>query len=650
MSSLYCEYFQLEQTPFSIAPDPRFVYMSERHREALGHLLYGLVEGGGFVQLTGEVGTGKTTICRTLLCQLPDNVDVALIFNPKLTAPELLQSICEELRIALPENLVSTKALVDLLYAYLLEANGTGRRTVLIIDEAQNLSSDVLEQVRLLTNLETNDNKLLQVFLIGQPELRELLARDDLRQLAQRVTARYHLEPLTRAETVQYIYHRLSVVGCRRRLFTPWALRRVYRYTGGVPRLVNSLCDRALLGAYAVGGERLNAKTVKRANSELRGEMHSRKTFSLRFAATLAASFVVLAAAALAIDSVRYSSAHTTSVARFIWEHVPTDITGLVTPPSRVDASVENAVPELVDPVESVAMVAPQRSVQDSYEQAPARAAEGDLEVEMPPRIVLGPESTESESAETEIVALEIPEVGLPEAEPQRNERPRQTLAEILHADSDGVSIAATQQLLALWEIKQAPESGQLCRQVRDEGLACFKNAGSWEKLRGFDLPTLLRLQTDEARTVQVLLVGLLGQDATLHLGDRQQKFRLHEVDRFWTGQFLVLWKPPMENVTVIRPKKSGEKTQWLRTAFAQVDGTSFEEYERTPLKKLTNRIIDFQRRRGLLADGIAGPETLIHLTAMYDDPKVPSLSAAVSIARNSGRQTVAQVSQAITD
>jgi general secretion pathway protein A len=635
MSSLYCEYFQLEQTPFSIAPDPRFVYMSERHREALGHLLYGLAEGGGFVQLTGEVGTGKTTICRTLLCQLPDNVDVALIFNPKLTVPELLQSICEELRIALPENLVSTKPLVDLLYAYLLEANGIGRRTVLIIDEAQNLSSEVLEQVRLLTNLETNDNKLLQVFLIGQPELRELLARNDLRQLAQRVTARYHLEPLTRAETIQYIGHRLSVAGCRRRLFTARALRRVYRYTGGVPRLVNSLCDRALLGAYAVGGEQLNAKTIRRANSELRGDMHSRKRFSMRFAATLAASFVVLVTAGVTIDSMRYS---------------PTEITGVATPLSRVDASVENAVPELVDPVEPVVMVAPERGVQDSFVQAPARAVEGGLEAEIPPRIALGFEPAESEPAETEIAALEIREVGSPAAETQRNEQPRRSLAEILHADGDGVSIAATQQLLALWGIKQAPESGQLCRQVRDEGLACFKNAGSWEKLRGFDLPTLLRLQTDEGRTVQVLLAGLLRQDATLYLGDRQQEFRLHEVDRFWTGQFLVLWKPPLEGVTVIRPRKSGEKTQWLRTAFAQVDGTSFEEYERTPLKKLTNRIIDFQRRRGLQADGIAGPETLIHLTAMHRDPNVPSLSAAVSIARNNVRQTVAQVSQAITD
>ena len=650
MSSLYCEHFQLEETPFSISPDPRFVYMSERHREALAHLLYGLVEGGGFVQLTGEVGTGKTTICRTLLCQLPDNVDVALIFNPKVTVPELLQSICEELRIALPENLTSTKALVDLLYTYLLEANGIGRRTVLIIDEAQNLSSEVLEQVRLLTNLETNDNKLLQVFLIGQPELRELLARDDLRQLAQRVTARYHLKPLTRAETAQYIGHRLSVAGCRRTLFTARALRLVYRLTGGVPRLLNSLCDRALLGAYAVGGEQLNAKIIHRANSELRGEMHSQKAFPMRFAATLVASVIALVAASVAFDSGRFSLAHMTSLARYTEGYFQTKVTGMVTPPSRVDASVENAVPEHVDPVESVTMVAPKGSVQDSLVLAPARMAEGDLEVEIPPGIVLRPESAESEPAETEIVAPEIREVGLQAPETQQNEQPRRTLGELLHADSDGVSIAGTQQLLALWGIKQAPESGRFCRQVRDEGLACFKNAGSWEKLRGFDLPTLLRLQTNEGRTVQVLLVGLLGQDATLHLGDRQQEFRLHEVDRYWTGQFLVLWKPPLEGVTVIRPRQSGEKTQWLRTAFAQVDGATFEEYDSTPLKKLTNRIIDFQRRRGLQADGIVGPETLIHLTAMHHDPKVPSLSAAVSIARNSVRQTVAQVSQVITD
>jgi len=246
MWTLYCSHFRLEEAPFSIAPDPCFVYMSEAHREALGHLLYGLGEGGGFVQLTGEVGTGKTTICRTLLSQLPDDVDVALIFNPKLTALELLQTICEELQLESASDGTSTKAYVDRLYAYLLDAHARRRRTILIIDEAQGLARDVLEQIRLLTNLETNENKLLQIFLIGQPELRGMLDRDDLRQLAQRITARYHLQPLSRAETERYIRHRLSVAGCERRVFSASAVRRIYRLSAGVPRLVNSLCRSCL--------------------------------------------------------------------------------------------------------------------------------------------------------------------------------------------------------------------------------------------------------------------------------------------------------------------------------------------------------------------------------------------------------------------
>src|SRR5918911_3603598 len=233
---MYTNYFSLKEAPFSIAPDPRYLFMSERHREALAHLLYGIGEGGGFVQLTGEVGTGKTTLCRCLLEQVPPHVDVALILNPRLTALELLAAVCDELRIPYPAETTSTKTLVDLLYRYLLDAHGRGRRTVLIIDEAQDLSIDVLEQVRLLTNLETTREKLLQIILIGQPELIDLLARDDLRQLAQRVTARYHLQPFSEVEARGYVRHRLKVAGQTRAIFTDAALRRLHLDTGGVPR------------------------------------------------------------------------------------------------------------------------------------------------------------------------------------------------------------------------------------------------------------------------------------------------------------------------------------------------------------------------------------------------------------------------------
>ena len=268
---MYAEYFGLKESPFTITPDPRYLYMTERHREALAHLLYGVGEGGGFVQLTGEVGTGKTTLCRCLLEQLPGHVDVALILNPRVTSRELLAAVCDELRIGYPANTESVKELVDVLYRYLLDAHARGRRTVLIVDEAQNLPADVLEQIRLLTNLETTTDKLLQIILIGQPELGHLLERQELRQLAQRITARYHLDVFTPAETNSYVRHRLRIAGRTRGLFTEQAIRRVHRESDGVPRLINVICDRALLGAYALERAHVDARTVAHAAAEVRG-------------------------------------------------------------------------------------------------------------------------------------------------------------------------------------------------------------------------------------------------------------------------------------------------------------------------------------------------------------------------------------------
>jgi len=276
---MYAPFFGLSQEPFSIAPDPRFLFMSEMHREALAHLLYGLGGGGGFVLLTGEIGAGKTTVCRAFLEQLPAHCAVAYIFNPRLTAAELLQAVCDEFGITTPEG-ASLKQLVDSLNAFLLQAHAQGRQGVLIIDEAQSLSADVLEQLRLLTNLETAERKLLQIVLIGQPELRTMLARPDLEQLAQRVIARYHLPALDLAQTAQYVQHRWAVAGARRAdggavalPFEPAAMRLVHRLTRGVPRRINVLCDRALLGAYAQGRATVNAPTLRQAAREAFGDL-----------------------------------------------------------------------------------------------------------------------------------------------------------------------------------------------------------------------------------------------------------------------------------------------------------------------------------------------------------------------------------------
>ncbi|WP_137174984.1 AAA family ATPase [Massilia sp. HP4] len=266
---MYNHYFQLKHAPFSIAPDPRYLFMSERHREALAHLLYGIGSGGGFVLLTGEIGAGKTTVCRCFIEQVPENCRLAYIFNPRLNAEELLQTICDELHIALPAGVSGVKSYVDAINRYLLESHAQGLNNVLVIDEAQNLSSEVLEQLRLLTNLETSERKLLQIILIGQPELRTMLARPELEQLAQRVIARYHLGPLSESETGAYIAHRLAVAGAAGMPFPPTLSPLVHRLAHGVPRRINLLCDRALLGAYVENSPQVTRAILQKSAEEV---------------------------------------------------------------------------------------------------------------------------------------------------------------------------------------------------------------------------------------------------------------------------------------------------------------------------------------------------------------------------------------------
>ena len=287
---MYLEFYGLREAPFAITPDPRFVFLSDRHRDALAHLVYGIGQGGsgGFVQLTGEVGTGKTTLSRLLMGQLPERTRVALVLNPKLSPVELLESIAEELRLELEGARGSAKALVDRLNQYLLDAYAQGLRVVLMVDEAQQLSVEALEQIRLLTNLETPTQKLLQVILLGQPELRTLLERPELRQLAQRVTARYHLTPLDADETEAYLRHRLAVAGATRHPFTRLAMRSLHRRAGGVPRLINVIAERALLAGYVADEAQVGERLVEHAADEVLGMAGRRRTRGLRAAAALA--------------------------------------------------------------------------------------------------------------------------------------------------------------------------------------------------------------------------------------------------------------------------------------------------------------------------------------------------------------------------
>lgn len=287
---MYKAHFGLSDTPFSIAPNPQYLYMSQRHKEALAHLLYGVQSDGGFILLTGEVGTGKTTLCRCLLEQVPEGVETAFVLNPRVTAIELLATICDEFGIVYPAN-ASLKQLVDQLNQFLLQSHADKKKAVLIIDEAQNLTPDVLEQLRLLTNLETNERKLLQIILLGQPELLEMLAQKNLRQLSQRITARFHLEALNKHETAQYIAHRMTVAEGNPKVFPPRAMSLIYRLSRGTPRLINLIADRALLGAYARDSETVTTAIVNKAAKEVLGKRfgNKRKTQAGLTAVSLAA-------------------------------------------------------------------------------------------------------------------------------------------------------------------------------------------------------------------------------------------------------------------------------------------------------------------------------------------------------------------------
>ena len=287
---MYSSFFGLNEKPFSITPDPRYLYMSERHAEGLAHLIYGVRESGGFIQLTGEVGTGKTTLVRSLLQQLPESTDVALILNPQLSRAEFLSAICEELGVSVPEPGTSIRSLTTALNAFLLSNHGKGRHTVLIVDEAQNLRVEVLEQVRLLTNLETTRRKLLQIILIGQPELRALLSRTDMRQLAQRITGRYHLEPLSREESDAYVDHRLQIAGAVGEIFTRAAKRELFRLSGGVPRVINVIADRALLGAFTKECRKVGPDLIRHAAYEVYGSRRLPVPPWVRWTAAAAAS------------------------------------------------------------------------------------------------------------------------------------------------------------------------------------------------------------------------------------------------------------------------------------------------------------------------------------------------------------------------
>ena len=572
---MYTSFFGLHERPFAITPDPRYLYLSERHAEALAHLLYGIEEAGGFVQLTGEVGTGKTTVVRTLLSRVPRHADVAVIVNPRVTPAEFLLTICEELGVSIGEaDRRSVKELVDALNRRLLAAHAEGRRVILIVDEAQNLSPQVLEHVRLLTNLETPTQKLLQIILVGQPELRELLDRTELRQLAQRVTGRYHLSPLSREETRAYVRHRLRVAGASAEIFTAGALNEVHRLSSGIPRVINVCCDRALLGAYTRETRKVTASLIRRAA----GEVYARR-FVAAWIGWLAA-----VVAALGIASSLYA------VWR-IWGPQPG-----APRTASVRAARHAAPPTLAPETPHSAPIAT-----PTVAPTVAPAATSTALAAPPAAKPASPELTESINAELDAMATPA-------------------------ADAD-----AYRRLFALWGTKPADDSDP-CAQATKSGLACLAQRGSWAQVRMLDRPAILTLTDDQGRPHSVLLTALTDRAATLTVGAHTETVPLEALAQSWFGEFTVVWKPKILPPRELSEGMSGPDVRWLRRSLYALRGAAADPARDDIYDKdLAAAVRDFQRTHRLQVDGIAGYQTQVVLDRALADPKSPLLAPATT-------------------
>ena len=558
---MYLKHFGLNEAPFSITPDPAFVFLSAAHRDALAHLLYGVGQGGsgGFVQLTGEVGTGKTTLCRCLLEQVPADARVALVLNPLMTPRELLATIGEELGIDTHGIGDSNKALVDALNAYLLDQHARGRRVVVVIDEAQNLSPEALEQVRLLTNLETSKDKLLQVVLLGQPELRQMLQRQSLRQLAQRITARYHLAPLTRDESQAYVLHRMKVAGARRNPFRRAALRALYQRSGGIPRLINIIADRSLAAAYAREKAYVTERMVNMAAQEVRPS--EARVQSMQWPGVAAAAAALLLVLAVVV-----------------WGPWPLDrwATGerAGSAVAVADRANDNARKPGLTNAEatelSAAAPAPGTAAPSQRPQAFGGVA-GSADALAEPAQVLQPDWLE-----------------------QQHRRAWFGLAE-LWGDAD-----------------RAAAIQAACDGAARTGFGCIRDAGSWARIRQLGLPVILVMQDEQPRLV--LLAGMRTGELLLgSVADRRAVTR-DTVEARWFGEYYVAWPQAPEWPVQIQRGESGPAVEIVMemAALAQPGWSGGSVFD----ADFEAWLMAFQRRNGLVADGIVGPNTLIHLMA----------------------------------
>lgn len=566
---MYLEHFGLNRKPFSTTPDPRFLYLSTKHREGLAHLLFGTRADSSFVLLTGEIGTGKTTLCRTLLANPPEHLHVALILNSLQTPTELLASICDEFGIPYRSVTQSRKVLIDRINVFLLQKHSSGQRCILIIDEAQNLGTETLEQVRLLTNLETGDHKLLKIMLIGQPELKLLLERPELKQLNQRITARYHLLPLSEKETTSYLGHRITKAGGKTDIFSTTAAKKIHKLADGVPRVINLIAERALLGAYALNRHKIDKKLVARAAAEVLSKSGHRFKPTLANVFMVTSFFLAVLAILLAGLNIYLQKEQSEPVS------------------SKQSVTTENLVQEKSAKPETILSVHKQ-----------ANAAELNANIN---------NTSQAEKPETA------------------------DLNSLLNQQKNQPD--AINSLFALWGIPPHSLNGNTaCEKAAGVKLGCIYQKGSFAELTDYNRPAVLELTDQRNNRHQILLSAIMGKNAEIIIDGEKQNISVNNLLYSWDGDFLLFWRLPPDGKEIVRAESNDESIVWLHKHLDVLLGDSSEQpLPHYFSKQLQQKLIEFQRMAGLNTDGIAGPQTLIKLATLLAEADTPTLLSSKS-------------------
>ncbi len=650
---MYESYFGLKEKPFSIAPDPRYIYLSDAHEDALAHLLFGVQEGGGFTLMTGEVGTGKTTLLRTMVQQLPEHIDLALVFNPMLSPLQFVATVCDELKIPYDADKASLKLLIDALNKHLLAAYLDGRRTILVIDEAQSLSVEVLEQVRLLTNLETTREKLLQIILIGQPELRETLARTDMRQLAQRITDVFHLEPLGIREVRNYLIHRLTIAGAQKSIFSDSAVRAIYNASGGVPRLVNELADKALLAAYAGEKRQVDKKMVREASKQVLAS-NNESHFGWLWGVT--AAVVILAVAGifylwreslptandLALQqSMTYQpEAESQSPAAAVDEE-PVAQQAVV---DDTPVLISNGVSAPYVPEEAAEQVsAPQTGdsmTHPATAEAPAVQATAEVSSTQPSSApgtgegALQPQVGQEEEHAGKLVSDQVTGTETKSAEKSAEESSKQTITldEWIYDHSEETSREnALKELISVWNVDVDVRSDP-CRSIAEYGLRCLKMSGSWAMINEINRPVVLQLHLGDQRSHYVTLLGSNEESVVIRFKSEVHHFPYKELSARWFGEFELIWQePPMGFSAAMLPGDSGEQIEWLRERLREINGeeVATENGEDLFDEPLAEAVRFFQESKHLAPDAMVGEQTIIRLNSASPADSGPRLKVS---------------------